>query len=287
MVTDSLRQVELADSLHRVHVADSLHNIYVTDSINAAQLALQHRVFGQESTLSEQVYQLPKVSTVGIDRLVSDPIYIYMLFLFALLYLVWLPHIVKGGSVKWSLLKRMYRKDSDDNREVVGHQRLGMQATTWLLGLFMTSMLTVRFLAQFFDIQSNVASVVWIFGGVMVVLALLFYGWSVLRLAGYLTLQKDFVDKLFDMKRQLYVFIVIFVSPMLIISGMSNFAQGEWVLQLSMYVVFVFGVIFVQQSFLLFMRQNISILHWILYLCAVEILPLTFLWGLASRAITL
>ncbi len=278
---DSLQMI--ADSIRRVEVADSLHRIYVADSTAAAQLELKQRVFGESSQLCEQLSLPVSSHEGGIDFLVSDPIYVSLSIAFALLYFVWLPHIVRGGSVKWSLLKRMNRRDSDDNREVVGHQQMSMKVATWVLGLSMISMLSLRVISQYIDLSGRVNLGVWIAGGVIMVVLLLLYGWGVVALAGYLALKKEFVDRLLDMKRQLYVFFVILASPLFIVSGIANYEQGEWMLQLSAFVAFAFIVVFIRQSFLFFMRQNISILHWILYLCAVEILPLTFLWGVASR----
>ncbi|MBP3497475.1 MAG: DUF4271 domain-containing protein, partial [Alistipes sp.] len=36
-------------------------------------------------------------------------------------------------------------------------------------------------------------------------------------------------------------------------------------------------IIFIKESFLFFVSQKISILHWILYLCALEIFPLSLI----------
>ncbi|MBQ5352799.1 MAG: DUF4271 domain-containing protein, partial [Alistipes sp.] len=36
-------------------------------------------------------------------------------------------------------------------------------------------------------------------------------------------------------------------------------------------------ILFVKETFLFFVSQKISILHWILYLCALEIFPLSLL----------
>ena len=36
-------------------------------------------------------------------------------------------------------------------------------------------------------------------------------------------------------------------------------------------------IIFVKETFLFFVAQKISILHWILYLCALEILPVSLM----------
>ncbi len=48
-------------------------------------------------------------------------------------------------------------------------------------------------------------------------------------------------------------------------------------------VVGLVVLIFLKESFMLFVTKKVSILHWILYLCAVECLPISFVWLLAVR----
>jgi len=42
-------------------------------------------------------------------------------------------------------------------------------------------------------------------------------------------------------------------------------------------------VLFLKETFMLFLRKKISILHWFLYLCTVECFPVSLVWLLATR----
>ncbi|MFR9602766.1 MAG: DUF4271 domain-containing protein [Rikenellaceae bacterium] len=283
---DSL-QMAIADSLHRVHVADSLHRVHVADSIAQARLEGRIHIFGEGSTLCDSVAPRVGEAMAGVESLVTNQIYIILAVAFALLYLLWLPHIVRGGVIKWSQINNRHRKDEDNSRGWLGHQRLGQTIVTWSLWIALLLMAAVRGAAQLWDSQAVFSGKEWIaMGGVIVVMTFL-YGWGVLRLSGYLTLQNEFVEKILTMRKQLSIMAILFISPLCIISGLTNYEEGVWILQLTSAVVVVFLLIYIRQSFLLFIRQNISILHWILYLCGVELLPLTFLWAMATRQMLL
>ncbi len=286
-VADSLHQIHVADSLRQIHVADSLHNIYVEDSIAQARLESRHHIFGEESTLCESVAPRAVDNQIGVESLVNNPTYILLAAIFTLLYLVWLPHIIRSGVIKWSQINNRHRgdRDAENNRGWLGHQRLGQIAVTWVLWVVLLSILTIRSVAELWDSQIAFSGKMWIVSGVFAVAATILYGWGLLKISGYMTLQTEFVEKILALRRQLSIMAILFISPLCIISGLTNYEEGIWVLQLSMYVVVIFLLIYIRQSFLLFIRQNISILHWILYLCGVELLPLSFLWAIATRQI--
>ncbi|MFI3282799.1 MAG: DUF4271 domain-containing protein [Rikenellaceae bacterium] len=277
MVADSIRQVEVADSLHRIFVADSLAQV---------RMDMERIVFGEGSTLSQATTMAGLHDTPSsVDAIVTNPIYIIIAVAFSLLYLIWLPHIIKGGQIKWSQLKPHRHVDGSEERYVVGRQRLGMVVASWSLAITFFALFSGRVVAQYIDSVDTFDSVEWMVGAIAAIIAVALYEWAILKVGGYLSLNIEFVKKIFSMKRQLMVLCIIFASPLFIMCGVASYKQGEWILQLSMIVGIVFLVAFIRQSFLLFMRQKISILHWFLYLCGVEILPLTFLWAFSARYI--
>ena len=42
-------------------------------------------------------------------------------------------------------------------------------------------------------------------------------------------------------------------------------------------------LLYLKESLMLFLSKKISILHWFLYLCAVEIFPVSFVWLSLTR----
>ncbi|MFR9560475.1 MAG: DUF4271 domain-containing protein [Rikenellaceae bacterium] len=258
--------------------ADSVE--LLIDSIATARRAAEVTLFGEESQLSGGVMPIFEVHGGNVEGVVANPTYVILALAFLLLYMVWLPHIFKNGGIRWSILKRT---NVDSERDLIGKQRLGMIVATWALSITLFAMFTARIVAQFSPFDISFDGAWWILGGVISVVTVALYGWVVLKAVGYLIIDMEFARKLQTIKRQQLIFCVIFLSPLFITSSLSNYIQGQLVVQLSLLVVVALVINYLRQSFLLFMRQNFSILHWILYLCGVEILPLTFIWAITIR----
>ncbi len=259
----------------------SADSLWLIDSIAAARkVVAEVTLFGGESQLCGEF--VPSVDSMGgsVESIVANSTYVILVIAFLLLYLVWLPHILKNGGVRWNLLKRHH---TDDERAIIGKQRLAMVVATWGLGITLFSMLTARVVAQLSSLDISFDGGWWILGGVLSVALIALYGWLVLKAVGYLIIDMKFAGRLLAIKRQFLFFGVMSLSPLFVIGSLSNYVQGEWVVQLVVLVIVILVANFVRQSFLLFMRQNFSILHWILYLCGVEILPLTFIWAITTR----
>ncbi len=304
VVADSVQQAHIADSLHQIFVADSLHRVFVADSIEQVRLTAERAMFGDEAVFSdvafgestlrevslgetalgEVTYRAAQVADSGVGSLVSNNIYIILVSLFLLVYLMWLPHIIRNGAIRWSYLKHRYRRiSSEGERDVVGRQRMGVQIVAWSLFVTMFSMVAARAVAQYSYVELDFSGTMWIVGALVAAACIAVYEIMILRIGGYLSLNMQFVSMVLSTKRQFMIFGVIFASPIFIIGSIANYSQGELVLQLSGIVAVGFVLFFLRQSFLLFIRQNFSILHWFLYLCGVEILPLTFIWAVTTR----
>ena len=100
----------------------------------------------------------------------------------------------------------------------------------------------------------------------------------VLLMVGFVTHSMYEVSALMRIRLIYFVMAVVMVAPALLISQMGD---GEsylgWLKVGSMAALLVF-VLFIRESVSFFISKKVSILHWILYLCAVEILPLSLLW---------
>ena len=64
---------------------------------------------------------------------------------------------------------------------------------------------------------------------------------------------------------------------------MNGGTGGEVWLRVACLAAAVAVVMYVRESVTLFNSKKISILHWILYLCIVEIMPFTLLWQIVVR----
>ncbi|MFI3292170.1 MAG: DUF4271 domain-containing protein [Rikenellaceae bacterium] len=282
-VADSLQQIHVADSLRQVFVADSLHRVYVADSLATARLVAERTIFGDEASLAVATRRVAQIAEGGVESLSSNMTFLILAVVFLLTYLLWLPHILRNGSIRWSQFKRHRDTRGDVGGNVLGRQRMGVLFVAWSLFMVLFPMIVVRAVAQFYPVELDFSGSMWISWAVVAVMCMAIYGWAMLSVGGYLSLNVEFVEKILYAKRQFMVLCSLFASPLFIISSLANYNQGEWVMQMALLVGVIFVLIYLRQSFLLFVRQNFSILHWFLYLCGVEILPLTFVWAITTR----
>ncbi len=238
------------------------------------------QIFGELSTLC-QPSPTQMTTHSGVDTLLAEPIYVAMAVVLTLLYLMWLPTIIKRRGVKWSSIRRQIAMKEEHASS--GSMGRGFGAITWLLSIGLLVLFSIRGLAQFIDSSIKIEWVSYIPIIILSIIAVMLYGWSVIKIGGYLTMQREFSEHILLFRQQLLFFAIMLLCPLYTICCLASFDQAKLGIQLSIAVVFIFVLIYIRHSFLLFMRQNFSILHWILYLCGVEILPLTLVWAMAVR----
>ena len=76
---------------------------------------------------------------------------------------------------------------------------------------------------------------------------------------------------------------ILFVAPMLILSLLTAGRLAQIALFTSVAICSISLILFVKETFLLFRAQRFSIFHWFLYLCALEIFPLSLLLAPIAR----
>ncbi len=113
--------------------------------------------------------------------------------------------------------------------------------------------------------------------------AVVLYQWAVLRLIGYVTLREELVDRVLFTKRLFFSLGVIAMSPALLLFALCPAGEGGvWFFVIAVELI-VALILYLRELLNLFLQKKISILHWFLYLCGVEILPLSLLWFLMMR----
>lgn len=104
-----------------------------------------------------------------------------------------------------------------------------------------------------------------------------------LHLIGAVTYSSEFTRELIYLKRTIFAMMAIAVTPALLFFALSP-AETEFIW---IYIIIAEAImallVFLRRSFLLFMYKKISILHWFLYLCTIEIFPISLLWLLLVR----
>ena len=121
--------------------------------------------------------------------------------------------------------------------------------------------------------------------GVAAALLLLVAGVQVaaLRIAGEVTLTQPFVGNLLHLKRIYAALAAVAVSPPLLLWVLCTGDSGKWLFYLILCESVILTILYLKESLALFISKKISILHWFLYLCIVEIFPVSLLWLLLVR----
>jgi hypothetical protein len=98
-----------------------------------------------------------------------------------------------------------------------------------------------------------------------------------LYIIGAMSGRNDACNTIWHIKLLYFCVIVIVLSPLLILTLLTEGVVATTALYISVAVCSVSLVLFIKETFLLFRAQRFSIFHWILYLCALEIFPLSLL----------
>ena len=104
-----------------------------------------------------------------------------------------------------------------------------------------------------------------------------------LAVAGGITRSWSMMAVLLRIRLIYFVLATVIVLPPVLMWQMNGGAGGEVWLRVACLAAAVAVVMYVRESVTLFNSKKISILHWILYLCIVEIMPFTLLWQIVVR----
>lgn len=107
--------------------------------------------------------------------------------------------------------------------------------------------------------------------------------YAMLAVAGGITRSWPTMAVLLRIRLIYFVLATVIVLPPVLMWQMNGGTGGEVWLRVACLAAAVAVVMYVRESVTLFNSKKISILHWILYLCIVEIMPFTLLWQIVVR----
>ena len=99
---------------------------------------------------------------------------------------------------------------------------------------------------------------------------------GVVRLAGAVTLSQPFVSQLMLLKRTYFTLGVIVTVPALLLFALCPRGTGDVWFCIIVIELLATVFLYLRETLNLFLSKKISILHWILYLCTIEIAPVAF-----------
>ena len=103
-----------------------------------------------------------------------------------------------------------------------------------------------------------------------------------LSIVGIVTQSYGEVAALMRIRLTYFVLGTVMVAPIVLMALIGTGAGADVWLNVVCVASGVVAVLFVRESVGFFISKKVSILHWILYLCTVEILPLSLLWQVAK-----
>lgn len=258
-----------------------------------------HHIFGEQSYRVEGSFS----GSVSHDilSLSEEPLYQVLVLVCMVFYFVWLyRYINKQGFASF-----VGAASAITNSRKVGvhagssSRRLGDTVLLWglIVGiyvLFITKILEVsdgvtyvgssglangRMITQHI---SQMGMSVWM-GGIVVSFVWAM-GWSivVLYLADILSRSGTIFRSIFALRSQMLLYSVIYLMPIILLCAFGAYDSLRFYFALLM--VTIFTLVYIIRTFLLFRTKKISILLWILYLCAVEIFPITLAWAFFTRS---
>ncbi len=158
------------------------------------------------------------------------------------------------------------------------------------LGLFVLGFAVVRFgiaavPQQLLDELPRTAALLGCLGVAATLGCVQLYRLGLLYGVGKLTDSRQLTERLWFVKRRMLAFATILATPPLFLLLLTPPATNRFWLWVIIIELFVSVVLYLRETLTLFLSKKISILHWFLYLCIVEIFPLSFCILLAERSI--
>lgn len=159
---------------------------------------------------------------------------------------------------------------------------------TNIIGMLFLGLLTVKFggwiaagipagpLDEYIMLMMSLATTV-------AVSAVTLYQRILLQCAGAITVSRPFIAQLIQLKRTYFAMAVIGAAPVLLLFVLTTADSARLWLYLLLFESAVAAILYLKESLGLFLSKNISILHWFLYLCAVELFPVSLIWLLITR----
>ena len=146
-----------------------------------------------------------------------------------------------------------------------------------LIALFVMRISVMEGLQHIFSPLASLS--VWGIGGVFLasILAIMCGERAMLYIIGAMSGRNDACNTIWHIKLLHLCIIVIILAPMLILTLLTEGVVAKIALYTSVAVCLISLILFIKETFLLFRAQRFSIFHWILYLCALEIFPLSLL----------
>ena len=278
---DALTAVAGSDTLLRPAVVQTIGRladmpVQAPDTLAAAEpfdpVLTAEQLFGSASELVAGTV----AGTPFAEALTDHPLFQGIVLLLAIAYMLMICahfHDIVG------LFSRHHSEYVREGGGAIGTD--GSVQTAAVIGLLMTSVLAVRFAegapgAGYGTMGLLMTTLLAVFG-------ILLFQCGALHLIGRITLSSDLTQALVHFKVLFFGLITVAAMPTALLLALCPPGEGRFWLYATLALAGTVAMLFLKESFTLFLAKKVSTLHWILYLCAVECFPISLVWLLATR----
>jgi hypothetical protein len=186
-----------------------------------------------------------------------------------------------------ALLETIFSRQSSSSGRVGERRRsdifYGSLGKLFLLGVCFVGVLTVGAFMHY-DVPVPQSLIIYLpFAVVALFLMVIVVQNLLLGLVGVVTHSLGEVAALLRIRLSYFVLATLLAAPLLLVAMVGQGVDYRVWLNIGFIAICVSVILFVRESIGFFISKKVSILHWILYLCTVEILPLSLLWQVAVR----
>lgn len=255
-----------------------------TDAEGPANTISAEAVFGPASTLAPQ--QQPAQGRP--QSLTDNAVFQSFVLLLAAAYALMVYYNL--GDIR-ALLSRITRDTASGKRlfeDPAGSGFARFLNTTSAIGMLFLGVLAVKYgdalmPSALLDVLPQGAVLALSLLATGACLGVIVYQRAAVGIAGAVTLAQPFVGQLQLLRRTYFALAVVVISPALLLFALCPRGTGEvWFLTIVVELT-VTVILYLREALNLFLSKKISILHWFLYLCTVEVFPISFLWLVAAR----
>ena len=183
---------------------------------------------------------------------------------------------------RYIILSSFSSQSRSSDLHIIARDTRNIKLVTCLSGAMLIALLTMRVSvmdwgAPIFGVGPDLSA--WSVGGLTLVgtLLMLLGEGVLLYMTGALSNRSEACNNLWHIKLLYFSLMVVVASPMVILTLLTDGLVAKIALYISAAICSLSLILFIKETFLLFRTQRFSIFHWILYLCALEIFPLSLL----------
>ncbi len=258
------------------------------DSLSRSS-SVERYIFGEGSSVVSQA-EVVCGEAIRHDYITDEIGYKVIIILFIITYFIWIGRSLSNRANSSFRISNPFAKISE-SEGLVKSAKIGDVILDWSLVVVLSMLFTTRmvemtqpYYTNMVDLAvhvNNLGAWLWMLLIATVFLAMLLWGSFIVAAGCYLMRRETMIRELFTLKSRMLKMSVVWVLPLVLLSSLEQ--ENLVISYLVVLVAVMFVGIYIYRSCSLFMAQKISILHWILYLCAVEIFPITLIWAYFVR----